>query len=119
MSAYDKAHELARILADTEEYKGFVAAKERLEKDESNLAMLHEFQRRQMELQMAQWAGQEVTEEKIQQVEGIYQIISLNPAVNEFLTAEYRFSRLMTDIHKIIVGAVKGYFDSAMDKSVN
>lgn len=110
MSTYDKARELAKALAQSEEYKDYVAAKEQLEADEKNLAMLQEFRRQQVEIQMAQMVGEEIDETRLQQLESLYQLLSLNPTINGFLTAEYRFSRLLADIQKIIGDAVKEWF---------
>ncbi len=101
MSVQDRAHELARTLLESEEYRKYTEAKEKLQKDEENANMLQEFRRRQLELQIAEMSGEDI-EKSLEQLEKIYQIISLNPTVNEFLTAEYRLSRMMTDVQKII-----------------
>ncbi|GAW93004.1 YlbF family regulator [Calderihabitans maritimus] len=111
MLPYDKAYELAKALAQSEEYKNYLQAKEKLERDDKNLKMLQEFKRRQLAIQMAELAGQEVDEEQIEQVERLYEIISLNPVINEFLTAEYRFSRMMADIQNIINEAISAWFE--------
>ncbi|KKM12297.1 hypothetical protein SY88_03825 [Clostridiales bacterium PH28_bin88] len=111
MSAYDRAHELARDLSRTEEYRNYVESKTKLEQDQKNVEMLEQFRHQQWEVQMAQVAGQEVDEAKVQQLEKLYQVLSLNPIINEFLNAEYRFARLMADIQKILADAVPAWFD--------
>lgn len=111
LSAYDRAHELAKDLSRTEEYRNYVEAKSKLEKDQKNVEMLEQFRHQQWEVQMAQVAGQEVDEAKVQQLEKLYQVLSLNPIINEFLNTEYRFARLMADIQKILADAVPAWFD--------
>ncbi|WP_366924776.1 YlbF family regulator [Metallumcola ferriviriculae] len=111
MDSYDKAQQLAKALANSEEYQQFTRAKEKVEEDESNMSLLQEFRRRQLELQMSQITGEEVDEEQVEQVEQMYQMLSLNKNINEYLNAEYRLSRLMSDIQKIIGDAVKDWFE--------
>jgi cell fate (sporulation/competence/biofilm development) regulator YlbF (YheA/YmcA/DUF963 family) len=102
---------LAEVLAQSEEYKAFVAAKENLKKNKANEEMLDSFRKRQFELQMAELAGYEVNEEERDQLEKEYQLLSLNPEINEYLNAEYRFSLIMSDIQGAITGAVPEWFD--------
>ncbi|MBC7342792.1 MAG: YlbF family regulator [Clostridia bacterium] len=119
MTAYDKAHELAEALAKSEEYRAYVEAKQKLEQDRANSAMLDEFRKHQLELQIAEITGQEIDEEKAQQLDHLYQILSLNPTINEFLSAEYRLARLLADIQKIIGEAVKAWFPANQDRTMN
>ncbi|MGI6330666.1 MAG: YlbF family regulator [Zhaonellaceae bacterium] len=110
MSVYDKANDLAKELADSEEYRAFLKAKENLAKDNDNLSLLEEFRKKQWEVQVAQMLGQEVDEELLQNLEQVYQYISLNPTINEYLMAEYRFTRLLGDIQKVLTESIEGGF---------
>ena len=51
---------------------------------------------------MAELAGYEVNEEERDQLEKEYQLLPLNPEINEYLNAEYRFSLIMSDIQGAI-----------------
>lgn len=120
MTAYDKAHELAKLLAKSDEYKLFKKAKHSLEQDQENLKMLQEFRRKQLEIQMAQISGEEIDEEYIKQTEKLYEVLSMNSKINEYLNAEYRLSRMMSDIQKIIGDAVSEWFSlETTNKNVN
>ena len=120
MTAYDKAHELAKLLGKSDEYDLFKKAKHSLEQDEENVKMLQDFKRKQLEIQMAQISGTEVDEEYIRQTEKLYEVLSMNSKVNEYLNAEYRLSRLMSDIQKILGDAVSEWFSlEVKDKNVN
>ncbi|WP_148134311.1 YlbF family regulator [Candidatus Formimonas warabiya] len=119
MSVYDRAHELARTLQESEEYRKYSEAKEKLQRDEENANMLQEFRRKQLELQIAEMSGEDI-EKNAEQLERIYEILSLNPTINEFLTAEYRLARVMTDIQRIIGEALDLWIDlDHMKKYVN
>ncbi len=111
MEAYEVAHQLAKALADSDEYRQFIEAKAKVEEDETNMTLLQDFRRRQLELQMAQITGEDIDEEQVEQLEKMYQMLSLNKNINEYLNAEYRLSRLMADIQKIIGTAVKDWFE--------
>ncbi|MGI6685982.1 MAG: YlbF family regulator [Bacillota bacterium] len=110
MSVNDRAHELARTLQESEEYRRYAEAKEKLQSDEENANMLQEFRRKQIELQIAEMTGEDI-ENSLEQLENIYQLLSMNPIINEFLTAEYRLARLMTDVQKIIGEALDLWID--------
>ncbi len=110
MEVYDLAHRLAKALEESSEYEEFVGAKHLVEKDENNLNLLQDFRNQQLELQMAQLAGQEVSKEQVEHIERMYQMLSLNKDINEYLNAEYKLSRMMGDIQKILGDAVSDWF---------
>ncbi len=120
MTAYDKAYELAELLSQSEEYKEFKKAKNILEEDQDNLKLLQDFRRRQIEIQMAQLAGEEVDEEYLKQVEHLYELLSMNTNINDYLNAEYKLAKMMGDIQKIIGEAVSEWFSfEQVNKNVN
>jgi cell fate (sporulation/competence/biofilm development) regulator YlbF (YheA/YmcA/DUF963 family) len=112
MSPYDTAHDLAKMLGKSEEYKSYQEAKIKLEQDANNLRLLEEFRQLQWEIQIYQMSGQEIEESQLLQLERSYQLLSMSPVINQYLTAEYRFARLMAEIQKIVIDAVPAWFDS-------
>ncbi|MFA5536316.1 MAG: YlbF family regulator [Bacillota bacterium] len=106
MLVYDKAHELAKALANSQEYRQFLEVKEKLQQDGINFSLLEDFRRQQLEVQMAEILGSE-TDESLEKLEQTYNLLSGIPVINEYLTAEYRLSRMLADIQKI-VGEVVG-----------
>ncbi len=107
MNVYDLAHQLASSLNTSDEYKAFVQAKEKVKTDQANTKMLADFQMKQFEIQQYQLMGQEVGEEKQQELERIYSLLSLNPIIKEYLEAEFRFNRIMNDVQKILADAIQ------------
>lgn len=105
MTVYDKAYELAKALTSSHEYQQYLAVKEKLQKDGVNFTLLEDFRRQQFEVQMAEILGREI-EESLERLEETYNLLSGIPVINEFLTAEYRLSKMMADIQKIVGEAI-------------
>jgi len=112
VSPYDRAHDLARMLGKSEEYKSYQEAKIKLQQDANNMRMLEEFRQLQWEIQMCQMTGQDVDEAQLLQLERDYELLSMSPVINQYPTAEYRFARLMANTQKIVIGAVPAWFES-------
>jgi len=107
MVANELAHELARTLKESEEFKQFIISKEKVMSDASNHKMIREFQLKQWEIREAQMLDAEVSEERQQELERLYSLVSLNPAAREYLEAEFEVSRMVNDIQKIIGEAIQ------------
>jgi cell fate (sporulation/competence/biofilm development) regulator YlbF (YheA/YmcA/DUF963 family) len=106
--SYDLAHELAIALKESDEFKQFLKSKEKVTSNESNHKMVREFQLKQWEIREAQLLDTEINEEKQQELESLYSLVSLNPAAREYLEAEFEVSRIVNDIQKIIGEAIQG-----------
>lgn len=107
MNIYDVAHQLAKELNASEDYQSYVLAKNKVKEDAANTKMLADFQMKQFEIQQYQILGQEVSQEKQAELERLYSLVSLNPVIKDYLEAEFKFSRMMNDIQKILSEAVK------------
>lgn len=107
MYVYDKANELAKALAESEEYRTYKASKEKVDKNSSAMDMLKDFKKRQFELQAMQLSGQKLDESTLSQIQSLYQVIILNPDIAEYLHAEFRFNQMFSDIYNIIGKAVE------------
>ncbi len=107
MNVYDLAHQLASSLNSSEEYTAFVQAKGKVKADPANTKMLADFQMKQFEIQQYQFMGQEVSQDKQQELERLYSLLSLNPIIKEYLEAEFRFNRIMNDVQKILADSIQ------------
>ena len=116
MNVYDKAHELARALAQSNEYKAFVRARDAVERDAKNKDILKDFKNKQYKLQLAQMSGNKPSDEEIQNLQKLYEILSYNTEINNFLQAEMTFSRMLADVYKIIGEAVDIDLDFLTEK---
>lgn len=107
MSAYDAAQKLAQEIKESEEYLTFIGAKEKIKANENNYKIIRDFQLKQFEIQQAQLFQLDIAEEKQQELERLYSLLSLNSAARQYLEAEFRISRLINDIQKIIGDAIQ------------
>ena len=69
--------------------------------------ILIQVQQKQFQLQAAQFTGQEVEGDVMQQIQDLYQIIMKDPKAMEFMQAEMMFTRVVADVYKILEDAVK------------
>lgn len=106
MSVLGTAHQLAQEIKESEEYQFFIFAKEALKNDDKNYRIIRDFQIKQMEIQQAQLFGLDISEEKQQEMEQLYSLLSLNPAARAYLEAEFKISRLISDVQRIIGEAI-------------
>lgn len=116
MAANDLAHELARTLKESDEFKQFLKSKEKVMSDVNNHKMIREFQLRQWEIRDAQMLESEISEEKQQELERLYSLVSINPTAREYLEAEFEVSRMVNDIQKIIGEAIQDAMPIGFDE---
>ena len=102
MNPYDQAHELARALKDSEEYREFTHLKAVAYDDGTNKALLDEYKRLQFRLQAKIAAGETLPEDDMQRLQQIGALLQFNPDVSAYLMAEFRFQRMLSDIFKIL-----------------
>ena len=58
MNVYEESHRLARAIKESEEYKQFQAIKDRVEQNPELASMIHDFESKQMAMQMKQMTGE-------------------------------------------------------------
>jgi len=96
---------LAKALRESPEFKGYKDAQELLAKDNTAREMLVDFRREQLRLQKQKLAGLEVAPEQQERLNKLFEVLNLNLTVKRYLDAEFRFSRLLADVQKIISDA--------------
>lgn len=107
MNVYDQAHNLARAIRESEEFKQYDYLKKVIDQNEELSKMVKDFQAKQFELQAKQMMGEEMSPEMMQGVQELYQIITKDPIAAQYMQAEMRFSLMMNDVYKIL-GEVMG-----------
>lgn len=105
-NVYDQAHKLARTIKSSEEYKTYISKRKIVYSDEKNKKMVEDFQEKIFQIQMNQMSGKEVSQEEIDKISKLEEVLRLNPSINEFFAAQLRFSQLVQDINKIIGEAI-------------
>lgn len=102
MNPYDQAHNLAKSLRESEEYKEFNRLKEVAYEDATNKALLDEYKKLQFKLQAKMASGENLPPDDMQRLQQIGTLLQFNPDVSNFLMAEFRFQRMISDIFKIL-----------------
>ncbi len=102
MDIYGKAAELAKFIKESAEYKNFQESKSNILSKLQTMEVLKEYRQRQFEEQLARITGEDVAEDETE-VDALYEMMANDPQINDYLTAEYNFTRLMQDIQNILV----------------
>lgn len=102
MDTYNKMHDLVRAIKNSEEYKAFKNSKEAIDANPKNKQMLEDFRKKQVKIQAMQIDGDNVPDEKMQQLDNMYKALLSIADISLFLEAEYTFNKLMNDLFKIL-----------------
>ncbi len=111
MLVYDKAHELANEIKKSADYKEYARLKEIVSADEKTKALLADYKKLQLEAQAGFLAGQQPSEESMDKLKKLGEVLAFNPDVTAFFAAEYRFQTIMSDVYKILGDACGFGFD--------
>lgn len=102
---YDSAHRLASDIRQSEEYQTYHRLKDDVMADETVAALIREYKKLQLSLQMAAMSGQQPDTDDMQRFSGISALLFGKPEVSQYLLAEMRLQQAMADIFKILTDA--------------
>jgi cell fate (sporulation/competence/biofilm development) regulator YlbF (YheA/YmcA/DUF963 family) len=108
---YDKAHELARVLLDSEIYQDYVAAHKKLAQNSAALDQVQEFRKLQMKVNQADAMGQEPVEGWVSDLALQYAKLNQDELIAEYFQAEGRFVQMFTDIQQILQKSMESGFE--------
>jgi cell fate (sporulation/competence/biofilm development) regulator YlbF (YheA/YmcA/DUF963 family) len=109
-NAYDKAHELARAIKDSDIYQRYVLAQKQLEQSPDAQEKIRQFRIRQMEVNQAEMLGQTLDGDKVTQVTLEYAKLNQDKSIAEFFNAEGLFVQMFSDIQQIIQKSMESGF---------
>ena len=104
---YDKARELASAISESDEYKAYMAAKEKAQLNPELVSALNDYQEKQFELQKKQIIGEEIGQDVMTQMQNLYQILARDPVAAEYLNAQIRFAILTNDVYQLLGDVLK------------
>ncbi len=102
---YSSAHRLAQEIRNSEEYQTYHGLKESVMGDETTAALIREYRKLQVVIQMAVMSGQQADSEDQQRFSGIAALLFSKPEVSQFLLAEMRLQQALADIFRIVTEA--------------
>ena len=102
---YSSTYRLAQDIRDSEEYKTYHELKESVMADETTAALIREYRKLQMTIQMSAMSGQTADAEDMQRFSGISTLLFSKPEVSRFLLSEMQLQQALADIFKIVTEA--------------
>lgn len=107
---YDKAHELARAMKDSEIYQRYVLAQKQLKQNPAAEEKIRQFRIIQMEANQAQILGEAQADAKVTEVTLAYAKLNQDKSIAEFFNAEGLFVQMFSDIQQIIQKSIESGF---------
>ena len=103
---YSSTYRLAQDIRDSEEYRTYHDLKESVMADETTAALIKEYRKLQVTIQMAVMSGQQADSEDMQRFSGISALLLFSKEeVSQFLMAEMRLQQALADIFRIVTEA--------------
>ncbi|MGI6721916.1 MAG: YlbF family regulator [Anaerovoracaceae bacterium] len=102
MNVYNEAHNLEKAIRESEEYKQMEAARVKVDANPELKKVIDDFHQKQIAVQTKQMLGEEVTQDVMQSVQNLYQVVAQDPLAAEFLQCEMRFGLMMQDVYRIL-----------------
>ena len=111
MYLYDIAHQLAREIQQSEEYRSYKALKDEVFENEQTKTMLKQYKRLQFEAQAEVLAGRQPSSQTTEQLQKLGEVLAFQPKVTDYFAAEYKFQTIVSDIYNRKLSLLPG--DSA------
>ena len=102
---YSTTYRLAQEIRDSQEFKAYHELKDSVMAEETTAALIHEYRKLQMTIQMSVMSGNKANEEDMQRFSGISTLLFSKPEVSRFLLSEMQLQQALADIFKILTEA--------------
>ncbi len=102
---YDKARELAKMIAESDEYKDYKSKKDIAMENETTKQLISEYHKLQYEAQANMISGK-TDNDLLEKLQKIGEVLQFNKDAAEFLMSEYKINVMLGDIYKILADAV-------------
>lgn len=102
---YDTAHQLAREIEQSEEGREYRRLKEIVEQSDTTRALLKEYRRSQMLLQVASLNKTQLPQEEMTRFSQLSSLLYAGTDTSAFLLAEMRLQQMMADIFGLLTKA--------------
>ena len=99
--------QLTEAIRQSDEYRQYKTLKDDVMANETNRALLKEYQRTQTKLQMAAVAGSEAADGDVERFNKLTSLLYLNPDVAQYLVAQMRLQQLTGEVFQAITGAAE------------
>jgi cell fate (sporulation/competence/biofilm development) regulator YlbF (YheA/YmcA/DUF963 family) len=104
---YDKAHELARSITDSQIFQDYVIAKKAPDENLELKEKVLKLREMQMEMNKAQILGEDFPGEKVKEVTLEFARLNQEKAAQQYFIIESKFVQMFTDVQEIIQKAIE------------
>ncbi len=105
-NVHDRAHELARALQNSQQYRRYQRAEAQVSDDDESQQLIEQFRARQMEYQAQQFMGEQLDDGAREELAELREVLDDKPEVREYLQAEVQLVQLLADVQHIVTEAV-------------
>ena len=102
---YDAANALAQQISESDEVREYRRLKDIVDESDTTRALIKEYKRLQMAVQMAAMSGQSLPGEELSRFQQISSLLYAGTDTSQFLMAEMRLQQALADIYNIIAKA--------------
>ena len=96
---------LAAVIRDSEEYRQYKDFKDAVMENDTNKALLKEYQRTQTKLQMAAVSGHEADADDVSRFQQLSSLLYMNPDVAQYLLSQMRVQQQLSEVFQALSDA--------------
>lgn len=105
MQTHEAARQLCQAIQNSPEYQDFSRCKAEIDADSAICALVKEFKRLQMQVQMRMLAGQTTDDDDSRRFQQLSALLFADQRTSAFLLAEMRLQKMMADIFEQLTRA--------------
>ncbi len=107
MNVYDEAHNLAKAIKESNEFREFDRIRKEVDSDKETSDMLKELTELQMQLQAAQLTGQQPDKDLFARFQSLNTMAMTKPLAMQYMQAQFALATMMNDVFGIVGEAIK------------
>jgi len=107
MKVYDTANNLASQIKNSDEYRLYKNAKEKIKQNTELKSKIDEFEKVRYDAQVLSIKSGKNDKDKIMKLQELYNILVQNKDIKEYFDLEVKFNVMIADVNKIIAEAIK------------
>jgi cell fate (sporulation/competence/biofilm development) regulator YlbF (YheA/YmcA/DUF963 family) len=100
---YDVAYELEKAVRESDEFRELKKLYDEVNADESTKRLFESFRNMQMQLQQKQMAGEEITQEEVDQAQKQVALVQQHEKIARLMETEQRMSMVVGELNRIIM----------------
>lgn len=106
-NVYDKAHDLARVLAKTEEYQNYKKNYDLVMKNPDKAERINSYRKKLMDWQVKNMGSNDPDEEELDNIKELNKALMMDTEIRDFMEAEMSFLQIYNDVNTIITDAIQ------------